>query len=253
MSKEHICFFRQEWSRKFMAMSREKPSFSPSSPHDSPASSDKSSGDADPEPDIDYELVLTQLLRCAQEMFGQTEGVVERLVQEIERATGGRMQIRFTQASHIRGSGSLPVLSEVLALPIQLGGRYYGELLIRHDLSRLDEIPWPVTSIQQVALTCAVVLYTLEAAAFLQVRRESPAFLLVSLTRREHEVMTLMCRGEDDGTIAASLHISPATVRSLRERVYNKLHVHNKQDAIIAAFTRGLYSPLDHLSPQVRI
>lgn len=234
-----------------MAISRKKPSSSSS--HNLTASSNRTAGEVDPEPEINYELVLAQLLRCAQELSGQSEGVVERLVQELERATGGRMQIRFTQAFHVKGSRTLPALSEVLALPIQLGGRYYGDLLIRHAPPWLDEMPWPMTSIQQVALTCAVVLYTLEAAAFFQVRRESPAFLPVALTRREHEVMTLMCRGEDDSAIAASLHISTATVRSLREHVYNKLQVHNKQDAIIAAFTWGLYSPLDHLSPQVRV
>ena len=54
----------------------------------------------------------------------------------------------------------------------------------------------------------------------------------VTLTRREVEVVEQLSQGLEYRQIAANLFISPATVRKHIENIYDKLHVHNKIEAV---------------------
>lgn len=55
------------------------------------------------------------------------------------------------------------------------------------------------------------------------------------LTRREREVLVLAARGANDATIAEQLGISPVTVRNYLSRIYKKLNVHSRTEAVIWA------------------
>ncbi len=57
----------------------------------------------------------------------------------------------------------------------------------------------------------------------------------VALTKREIEVVEQLSQGLDYKQIAANLFISPATVRKHIENIYDKLHVHNKIEAVTKA------------------
>lgn len=61
-----------------------------------------------------------------------------------------------------------------------------------------------------------------------------------SLTRREHEVLRLLARGLANGEIAAKLSISPITARNHVTNVIEKLRVHTRLQAVIAASRLGL-------------
>jgi DNA-binding NarL/FixJ family response regulator len=52
------------------------------------------------------------------------------------------------------------------------------------------------------------------------------------LSKREHEVLIQLSKGFDYKQIAENLFISPSTVRKHIENIYQKLHVHNKVEAI---------------------
>ncbi len=52
------------------------------------------------------------------------------------------------------------------------------------------------------------------------------------LTRREEEVLDLLAKGYGNKRIAELLHVSVHTVRSHVYNVYDKLHVHNKVEAL---------------------
>ena len=52
------------------------------------------------------------------------------------------------------------------------------------------------------------------------------------LTRREHEVVTLVAEGLTNAEIARRLWISPGTVRRHLENVFAKLEVHTRTAAV---------------------
>ena len=60
----------------------------------------------------------------------------------------------------------------------------------------------------------------------------------IGLTRREIEILHLVAQGKANKEIAAALYISPLTVRTHLEHVYQKLGVGSRTEA--AAFVLGL-------------
>ena len=63
---------------------------------------------------------------------------------------------------------------------------------------------------------------------------------LADLTRREREILGLICDGHTDAEIAATLHLSRNTVRNHVAALYGKLDVHRRSAAIIWARQRGI-------------
>ena len=63
---------------------------------------------------------------------------------------------------------------------------------------------------------------------------------LSPLTGREHEVLVLMARGLDNGTIGERLRIAENTVRNHLAAVYSKLDVGSAREAVAWAWENGL-------------
>lgn len=59
--------------------------------------------------------------------------------------------------------------------------------------------------------------------------------VLDNLTDREQELLRLLVEGLDYKAIAVRLHISPQTVRTHISRIYEKLHINSKAQAILLA------------------
>ena len=59
------------------------------------------------------------------------------------------------------------------------------------------------------------------------------------LTQAEMEVLRLVAQGADNKTIADQLALSERTVANRLSTVYEKLHVHNRTQAALAALRRG--------------
>jgi DNA-binding NarL/FixJ family response regulator len=76
-----------------------------------------------------------------------------------------------------------------------------------------------------------------------QTRRLEPAPALATLTEREREILTLLARALSNADIAATLHISEHTVRTHVTRVLSKLHLHDRAQAIVAAYESGIIRP----------
>lgn len=66
-----------------------------------------------------------------------------------------------------------------------------------------------------------------------------------SLTQREREVFEQMARGRDNETIANNLFISPATARTHLQRVFKKLGVHTRAEAVAYAARCGIIAEGD--------
>ena len=66
---------------------------------------------------------------------------------------------------------------------------------------------------------------------------------LDDLTEREHEVLILVAKGMTNGEIAAHLFLSEGTVKTHVKRIFAKLGLHDRTQAVIIAYEVGLVKP----------
>jgi DNA-binding NarL/FixJ family response regulator len=94
------------------------------------------------------------------------------------------------------------------------------------------------------ALLAPSVTHTLIAAFASRSRRtQSAAADLSSLTPRELEILTLVGSGLTNTQIAADLVISENTVKTHVARIFDKLGIHERVQAVIIAYDTGLVTP----------
>jgi DNA-binding NarL/FixJ family response regulator len=94
------------------------------------------------------------------------------------------------------------------------------------------------------ALLAPSVTQTLIAAFAARPRRsQAPGPDLSSLTPREREILTLVGTGLTNAQIAADLVISENTVKTHVARVFDKLAIHERVQAVIIAYDTGLVTP----------
>lgn len=65
---------------------------------------------------------------------------------------------------------------------------------------------------------------------------------LTELTGREKEILQEIARGQSNAQIALSLHLAEQTVRNYTSRIYEKLGISSRAEAIIWAYQNGLVS-----------
>jgi DNA-binding NarL/FixJ family response regulator len=69
---------------------------------------------------------------------------------------------------------------------------------------------------------------------------------LSTLTPRELEVLTLMGQGLSNAEIAGALTLSEATVKTHAARIFAKLSLRDRAQAVVLAYETGLITPGDH-------
>jgi DNA-binding NarL/FixJ family response regulator len=71
------------------------------------------------------------------------------------------------------------------------------------------------------------------------------AIKIAALTRREHEVISLLSEGLQNKQIASCLSISSTTVRHHLTSIFDKLGVATRLELVIYAYRQGLTDPRD--------
>jgi DNA-binding NarL/FixJ family response regulator len=72
-----------------------------------------------------------------------------------------------------------------------------------------------------------------------------PGETLAPLTPREREVLALMGRGRSNAELAAALFLSEATVKTHVARIFAKLALRDRAQAVVVAYETGLVRPGD--------
>jgi DNA-binding CsgD family transcriptional regulator len=192
----------------------------------------------------DYTQLIADLLSFGQALGNHTHRVGKRLCQEVLRATHGKAWLVLPgQDSSTGRPAPFPVS---VSFPVRFRNRIYGTLEIAADSAHPTSPAFPLPVAQLLAHTCGSLLYTLELSAFIegQCQRlddQDPEHL----TKREQEVLELICQGDDQETIATKLQIAPATVDTHRKRICEKLGVHCERDIPLAAYRAHLFSILE--------
>ncbi len=191
---------------------------------------------------------VLHLLWIGQVMCRQTSGVAERLCQEVTKITQGKAQL-ILQRKGIAQKVPSAVSNTLISFSVQFGDVVYGTLCVAPHSGQPTSPALPFPIAQLLAQTCSWLLYTFEQSIFLQGQcRRLNDQTYGPLTRREREVLTLMCLGYDQQAVAKKLCISPATVGKHRQHIYEQLGVHNERDALLAAYQFGLFSILEQIS-----
>ncbi len=68
----------------------------------------------------------------------------------------------------------------------------------------------------------------------------APSGRLDTLTAREREVLTLIARGRSNTEIGQDLHLAPGTIRTHINRIFAKLDLRDRVQAVILAYECGL-------------
>jgi two-component system nitrate/nitrite response regulator NarL len=112
-------------------------------------------------------------------------------------------------------------------------------------LTKLATAEQLVEAVRKAAVGEVLIPVELFAKAIARQRRlftetEARKKLLADFTPRELEVLHLLAEGHDTGTLASRLGIAPHTLEWHVRHLIEKLHVHSKLQAVIAAARLGL-------------
>jgi DNA-binding CsgD family transcriptional regulator len=190
-----------------------------------------------------YIQLIEGLLSLGQTVYQQIHEVGASLCQEVMRATQEKARLLLPGRDLSAGEHiSFPVF---VSFPVQFRNRIYGRLDVAPDSEHPGSPALPLPMAQLLAHTCGSLLYALELTAFMEGQCQRLDFQVpVRLTKREQEVLELICHGYSQQLIAAKLQIALTTADTHRKRICEKLGVHSERDIPLAAYRANLVSIL---------
>jgi DNA-binding CsgD family transcriptional regulator len=188
----------------------------------------------------DLQLAI-HLLSLGQVLCGQMQSGINRLCSEVRLSSCGRAYLSLGRQRIVKKNEKFS--TALLSQPVQFGNLVYGTLCVTADplCAETPSIALPVVHL--LTQVCGWLLYTIEQSSFLQGQCQRLDYQINGvLTRREREVLALMCQGSNQEEIAELLCISPATVSKHRQHIYEQLGVHCERDALLVAYQTGIFS-----------
>jgi len=188
--------------------------------------------------------LIVDLMSFCQTLCKQTNKVGERLCKEVMRLTHGR--VRLSLPFQDLSNGRYVPFPVSVSFPVQFCNRIYGTLEVAADSAHPAMPALPLAIAQLLAHICGSLLYNLELSAFIEGQSQRLDFQQPGhLTRREREVLDLICRGYDQQAIAARLNIATATVDTYQKRIREKFGIHSERDIALVAYRTNLFSILE--------
>ena len=177
--------------------------------------------------------------------FNQHTGVheIKAFLASLEQKADRQLCFLFHQSSRCM---SLPPDTHS-HFSIQFGKLTYGTLCVRRQLHQPDGAAFSLRLAHNLSRLCGWLLYTCEQSMFVWSYQQPEFSTSDTLTKREREVLTLLCHGYELEDIAHTLNITPATVTKHKQHIYSQLGVHNVRDALHVSYRCGLISFLDEL------
>lgn len=171
---------------------------------------------------------LTHMLHLAFKSGERCRDILERIV---DHCTQSRATIQWEPDTETVGDSQ--------RLTIRSQQCFYGILHLSpgYLASRLTpSLP------QQLADLCAIFLMLAEHHALVHslLKPLQPIETPEALTPRQLHVLQRMALGENEMSIATQLNLSVTTIRTHRQRIYDKLNVHSSQEAILRSFEHKL-------------
>jgi|SRR5579883_244858 DNA-binding CsgD family transcriptional regulator len=198
-------------------------------------------------PPLNYTRIVLRLEEVGEMNLDGMSGKVRadfpaRLCREVVSCTQGRVTLLLTKPDD-GGALEMSMDAEKQALPVQFGRETYGTLIfvLSQQEHALQEQEFAGT--RSIAKTCAELLRHFELASMVFIASPLPGQLAIaSLTRRQLQVLRLICQGWSEPEIARQLHLRLSTVEKHRQQAYNKLGATNHLDARRIAFRARLFS-----------
>jgi DNA-binding CsgD family transcriptional regulator len=193
----------------------------------------------------DFIDLFVNLLSFSQTLDRCTEGINENLCQEVKHLTEGRACLFLHDQWSSTDQHVLPPAA--VSFQVRFYQRTYGTLQIASDSADSGSPALPLPIAYLLAQLCGLLLHTLELSALIegQSRRLDRRPVYSCLTKREQEVLKLICQGNTQQEISTMLHIAPATFETYRKRLCQKLGAHCERDIPLAAYQARLLTLLE--------
>lgn len=160
---------------------------------------------------VNHVQYFLHLLNIGQQLRGQIYGVGERLCEEVALVAQGCAQLFLHHQGLFKGA-QIPSPSLAAGFPVQFGDLNYGALYVAFDPARPTHPMIPAKVADSLAQLCGMILYTIEVSALLQMLYQHLEHQAHEpLTKRQREVLTLLCHGYNREEIAKALSIAGIT------------------------------------------
>jgi DNA-binding CsgD family transcriptional regulator len=197
--------------------------------------------------DLQVVQQIIHLLDISQTWYSHPDGGIEHLRQEVTRITHGLAHLSIAPKKFVRNKKYTACNRSLF--PLQFRNTIYGHLAIEKCHKNPERLALPDLTVHLLVQICSWLLYSLEQAAFIEGQSQQLTTReRIELTKRESEVLLLMCRGYTQDEIANILSISPATVKKHKQHIYDQLGVHTERDALLMAYHTGNFSLIDYPS-----
>lgn len=166
-----------------------------------------------------------------------------RPCREVASCTQGRVRLLLTKPDD-SGTLEMPTDAEQQVLPVQFGRKLYGILIFSLWQQEPALQEQELEGTRSLARTCAELLRHFELASMVF---NGSLLTVASLTRRQFQVLRLICQSCSLSEIARQLHITLDTAEKHRQHIYSRLGVKGDLDVRLLAFRAGLFSPVSDM------